>query len=333
MIILSWLFGWIVALRNFLFDVGILRAEKLPGKVISIGNIAAGGTGKTPTTIAIAQHLLGKGARPAILTRGYRGGLKSGDWLVLLGGKRIAGNASDVTRPDEAILQSMHLPTVPVIVGSKRKKNARTWLSEFEKHGAKAPTHWLLDDGFQHRVIARDVDIVLLDAEKPFGKLLPQGRFREPTESLGRAHAVVFTRSKMPTLPRVGDRSYLALVAPDAKVGFSEMIFAQPKSVWPKVNDGEPNDEVFLVSGIAQPKEFRKAVEALGIKILGEKIFSDHQAIDISSVNQMVGQNKAPILMTEKDWARCEPEGVKFVSRILVLPMQATLSPEIAAIL
>jgi tetraacyldisaccharide 4'-kinase len=193
------------------------------------------------------------------------------------------------------------------------------------------PTHWILDDGFQHRFIRRDIDVVLLDADKPFGQLLPKGRFREPTESLGRAHAAVFTRSNMPKLPRVGDRSYLSLVAPSLKVGFSEMTFCPPRCVWlaEHLLAHEIHGGVYLVSGIAQPADFRRGAESLGFKILGVCTAADHESIDFEKVTELSRAHPGPILMTEKDWARCEPHVQAFLLPIFVLPMRASLPQEL----
>lgn len=335
MIVLSWLYGIMVWLRNLLFDCGLLPQETLPGKVISIGNIAVGGTGKSPMIVAVAEHLCDKGARPVILTRGYRGGLRRGEWLVLKAGARIAGTACDSARPDEAIMESKLLPEVPVIVGANRRHNARRWLKLMNEQNETPPTHWLLDDGFQHRSIRRDLDVVLLDAAKPFGTLLPKGRFREPTESLGRAHAAVFTRSKMPTSPRTGDRAYLALIAPELRVGFSEMTFAPPQCVWLPDHSLACawNQSVYLVSGIAQPQDFRRSAESLGIQVLGAWNAADHAPMDFKQITEMVERKPAVILMTEKDWARCEPDARLCAFPIFVLPMRASLPPELLALL
>lgn len=336
---LSWLYGLVVWLRNMLFQRGILRAETLPGRVISVGNIAVGGTGKSPMIIAVAEHLLAKGDRPAILTRGYHGGLTSREWMVLVAGKVVAGNAPIHARPDEAVMESQILSTVPVVVGANRRCAARHWLKHLEDRKEPAPTHWLLDDGFQHRWISRDLDIVLLDADKPFGKLLPKGRFREPTESISRAQSVVFTRSQMPTLPRIGDRSYVGLIAPHIQLGFSEMTYGTPRCVW----RGDDNlvdalikgasKTIYLVSGIAQPESFRRALQSAGWSILGELLYPDHGAIDFTMISSMVQSKPAPILMTEKDWARCEPQAGHFAYPIFVLPMRASLPDELASIL
>lgn len=335
--ILSWIFGIGVFFRNSLFHMGIFRAYKLPGKVISVGNIAVGGTGKTPMIIAIAEHLLAKGARPAILTRGYRGGLSQNQWIALQAGKIVTGNVanSSKVRPDEALMQSTILPNVPVIVGAKRRKAAQSWSDYLLAHRKEKelPTHWLLDDGFQHRWIYRDLDVVLLDAEKPFGKLLPKGRFREPAESLGRADVVVFSRAKLPHLPRVGDRSYLALIATEAVVGCSEMIFSQPKCVWLETHELASTIAagVFLVSGIGQPKSFRVAAEQLGLIVSGEEIFADHEPIDFVRISKRLDHDPKPVLMTEKDWARCSEDIAGFKFPVFILPMRATMPNELAS--
>ncbi len=334
---LSWLFGIIVFVRNALFHAGVLKAHRLPGKVISVGNIAVGGTGKSPMIVAIAEHLIAKGARPAILTRGYHGGLRASQWMVLLNSEMVAGNAPTNARPDEALMQSSILTTVPVVVGAKRKKAALAWLKYLRSKGQdkEQPTHWLLDDGFQHRKIHRDFDIVLLDADKPFGKLLPKGRFREPTESLGRADAVIFTRSKPPRTPKTGDRSFVSLIAPQVELAASEMIFMEPVNVWLAADPQAAtlSSGVCLVSGIGQPKSFRDAATQMGLNILSEEIFNDHQQIEFERIAKSLEKSGGPkvVLMTEKDWARSAKDAAGFKYPIFVLPMRATLPDEIAA--
>ena len=195
------------ALHRAGYDRGWRRAERLPVPIVSVGNLEVGGTGKTPAVAALAQAALRAGLRPAILTRGYAGSgragvLRNGAWTS--GGPNAAtspdadagGDAATSSRADaadagdEPLLLSRALPSVPVVVGKRRAENARALLATGEPIDL-----FLLDDGFQHRALARDRDLVLLDARRPFanGRLLPAGPLREPPGALRRAHHILLT--------------------------------------------------------------------------------------------------------------------------------------------
>lgn len=326
----AWLFGVMVALRNFLYQVGILPSKRLPGRVISVGNIAVGGTGKSPVVIALGQYFIAKGVHCAVLTRGYKGGLSPSQWLVLINRSRVAGDAPESAHPDEALMQSQVLRDVPIIVGAKRSKAATAWLADAQKLGIPAPAVWILDDGFQHRQIKRDVDLVLLDARKPFGALLPKDLFREPAESLSRAHAILFTRADG-RYPRSGDFSYPSVVAPHAtiaKVGFD---FGTPNRVFAgNVSDKKEWPQLFwLVAGIANPEQLKRAVKEKGMELAGEYLVKDHVAILSDDVKTKMNGSEVPILTTAKDWAR-SAEALKQVGvDVYVLPMTVDLPQNI----
>ncbi len=159
----------IIRMRNFFYSKGIFKAYKADATVISVGNVTAGGTGKTPLVIWVCRLLQAKNIACAILTRGYK--------------------SAKITHDEPAILAEA-CPDAKIVVNSDRIAGAKKAVSKFE---AKA---LVMDDGFQHRRLARDLDIVTIDATCPFGygKMLPAGFLREPVESLKRADAVVITR-------------------------------------------------------------------------------------------------------------------------------------------
>jgi tetraacyldisaccharide 4'-kinase len=164
---------------------GIFRTRKLPGRVISVGNLTVGGTGKTPVVLAIAEHLAAEGKHAAILTRGYRGTSGSGP--------------TGVPQSDEvALLRERLKGKVQLGVGANRCASGMV----LARHGVDS---FVLDDGFQHLKLARDADVVLVDATDPFGggMVLPAGRLREPLSALRRADLVVVTRSVEATAPAV----------------------------------------------------------------------------------------------------------------------------------
>ena len=173
---LSFLFGLGVQARNALYDRGIARSRKLRGPVVSVGNLSVGGSGKTPFVLLIGELLKARGIKFDILSRGY-GRTKRGVALV-----DPAGSARDFG--DEPVLMARRLG-VPVVVGEERYEAGIFAENKF------GPQLHLLDDGFQHRALFRDFDIVLITPEDIRDRLLPAGRLREPLRSLGRADAIV----------------------------------------------------------------------------------------------------------------------------------------------
>ena len=300
--VLSCLYGALGAIHRWTFQSGLRHRQRLPGKTWSVGNIAVGGTGKSPVTVALAKILIESGARPAILTRGYGVPIKRGDSLVLLAGEVVSAATSTQLVPDEARMQSVALPEVPVIVGPDRLAAATRYLSELT---GKAPTHWLLDDGFQHWRLERDLDVVLLDARNPLPALLPLGRARECAKAVSRAHIVIFTRcdGNHPTTEDVN--KVAAHLRPGAYVLTSTMkTHAPAQSVEGRVvfNPAE-HSPVCLVSGIAQPESLHQSVAQLGLAIGAELRLRDHQPIDAATlVSRCKGQRA--VLTTAKDYWR-----------------------------
>ena len=191
---LSWLYAASVQLRNILYTYGIFKVRKLPCRVISVGNIVVGGTGKTPAIIAIAKHLQREGMRVAILLRGYKRHVREKVTIVSDGEKVCA---SPVESGDEAYMLAKHLRSVPIIVGKRRYSAGQVALERFQVDVL------LLDDGFQHRQLARDVDILTIPTTHPFGspeQLLPAGTLREPLTALRRADLILLTHADIPNI-------------------------------------------------------------------------------------------------------------------------------------
>ncbi len=207
---LSWLYGLIVSIRNRLYAVGVLKARRLPCRVISVGNIAVGGTGKTPAVIAIAKHLQQENIRVAILLRGYRRASRE-PVTIVSDGERVCATLKE--SGDEAYMLARHLKGIPIVVGRQRYQAGRVALERFDVDVL------LLDDAFQHRQLARDVDILTIPVggdlagrvegrkdEAPivpssflpfqYGeKLLPAGTLREPWTALRRAGIILLTHT------------------------------------------------------------------------------------------------------------------------------------------
>ena len=191
---LSWLYTASVQLRNILYTHGVFKARRLPCRVISVGNIVVGGTGKTPAVIAIARHLQREGMRVAILLRGYKRHVRE-QVTIVSDGEKV--RTSPVESGDEAYMMAKHLRNVPIIVGKCRYSAGQVALERFKVDVL------LLDDGFQHRQLARDVDILTIPTTHPFGspeRLLPAGTLREPLTALRRADLILLTHADIPNI-------------------------------------------------------------------------------------------------------------------------------------
>jgi tetraacyldisaccharide 4'-kinase len=200
LLFLSIIYGAAMRIRARLYATGLLPSRGLPCRVISIGNITAGGTGKTPTTIYVAQHIRDMGYRVAVISRGYRGRLESVGGGVVSDGRTIFKDAEEAG--DEAYLMARVLKGIPVVVGRRRYDAAMLAVNRFQ------PDVIVLDDAFQHLKLKRDVDLVLLDRHAPYGngELLPRGTLREPASALQRADAIIFTRSETGSEVNARDR-------------------------------------------------------------------------------------------------------------------------------
>lgn len=291
-----------VECRRLYYHLSLGKRTRLPGKTWSIGNIAVGGTGKSPVTIAMTQLLLGRGARPVILTRGYGVPIKSGDCMVLRSGQVVRPAANTTLTPDEARMQSAKLPEVPVIAGPDRVRAAAIFLREFPDYH---PTHWLLDDGFQHLKLERDLDIVLLDAANPIPSPLPLGLARESARGLRRADLVIFTRSheNAPSASQV--TKVKSLVRRETPILKTRMLTRAPSvSVNGQIAfDPQLHTPAALVSGIASPQQLNDAVAQLGLKI-GESLnLKDHQPIPKAALAKLAATHRS-LLTTAKDYWR-----------------------------
>ncbi|MDR2806060.1 MAG: tetraacyldisaccharide 4'-kinase, partial [Dysgonamonadaceae bacterium] len=181
---LSWLYGMVVALRNYLFDRGIFRSEDFPVPVISIGNLSAGGTGKTPHTEYLIRKL-SKNHKVAVLSRGYKRKTRG---FVL-----ADDNASARTLGDEPFQMFRKFPEIPVAVDANRRRGIRHLLNLPE---AIKPEVIMLDDAFQHRYVKPSLSLLLADSRRPFSDdyLLPAGRLREPAKNYRRADFIIYTK-------------------------------------------------------------------------------------------------------------------------------------------
>jgi tetraacyldisaccharide 4'-kinase len=282
--------------------------QRLPHRVVSIGNITAGGTGKTPAAVALAEEAKRRGLYPVILTRGYRGRAKGPCFVTK--GKGPLLSVDDAG--DEALLMAERLDGVPVVKGRDRYEAGRYALAHIDHEGEVL---FILDDGFQHWRLYRDKDIVLIDTLNPFGNrvLLPFGRLREPLGSLGRADIIVLSRSGRGEQDRQGRPCVDALVREIRSYNTKARIFQaehMPVSCRLLSGDKRPPEwlfgkKVFGLSAIGNPLSFEKTVLSLGAQFLGRRMFRDHHRYSSSDVARVLkGAQKSGaewIVTTEKD--------------------------------
>ena len=293
------------ALRGALYDRGVLRAERAAAPVVSIGNLAVGGAGKTPAAIAVARRLLERGRRVALLSRGY--GASRGDARVVSDGARVLLGAAE--GGDEPVLVARRLPGARVLCGPRRAALARTAV---EALGADA---LVLDDGFQHRALARDLDVVVLDAASPFGngRCLPAGPNREPPSALRRAGLVWLSR-----VDGAAPGALDALRAMAREATGREPVESRHAAV--DVVDGTlerslglgalRGRRVLLLAGVARPAGVRRTVEGLGAEVAAEALFPDHHRFAPGELEAVLRAADAArcdhVVTTEKDAVRLD---------------------------
>jgi len=307
------LYGALVRARNRYFDrEGVGHRARVP--VVSVGNLTVGGTGKTPLVAWLATRLQQAGRKPAIVSRGYRGTVGRGPRVVSRGASLSCGPDEC---GDEPYLLASTLPGVPVVVGADRAAaaDAATDLGS---------DVLLLDDGFQHRRLGRDLDIVLLDSGRPFGneRLLPAGTLREPVAALARAGLVLVTRSepdqRHPEIERIVRRhnGY----APILRCGHRRLGFFDSSG-----HEVEPPRRALVFCGIGNPAAFRADVEAQGVEIAGFEARRDHQRYLVSDLKRLDARAAAlssVLVTTEKDRVRL-PDIDGEPSRVLTLRIEA----------
>ncbi len=313
---LAWLYAWVARWRVALYQRGIFRQHRLPGVVVSVGNIEVGGTGKSPVVIALCEALKAQGARPAVLTRGYRSGLAADESAVLIASTMpMPPQKASRLHADEATMQAQQLEDVPIIIGRRRYEAALRFLTQFA-----APTHWILDDGFQHLRLARDCDIVLLNAAAPFdtGFCLPLGRLRELPKALARADVLILTRAA-PDLPPPAVRTYLdTLGLPTHRLRF---IDGKPRQLIGPIKAPEKVASWTLALGIARPERVLKSLKTQGLNLAHHYSAGDHEEFDFDRIKTLLASSDA-LITSEKDYWRAPGRFAELASPVYVLPLE-----------
>ena len=300
----SVLYGAVARGRQASYAAGIRRKKRLPCRVVSIGNVTVGGTGKTPLTMWVARWYQEHGWRVAVLSRGYGAHTALPLQVVSSGHGPLADWQ---TVGDEPYLMARSLPGIPVLVGKNRYLSGRYACEHF---GTQIV---VLDDGFQHCSLSRDLDVVLLDASNPFGHgaLLPRGILREPLSALRRADAIVLTRVDLaaPRLPAL--RQQVCHYSKGRPIyGTAMAAEALWQSTTGVVESVAPlqGSRVVAFAGIGNPQAFVKTLQQLGSEVAALFVFPDHYCYTVQDwqvIMQAARQQQATCLVTtEKDAVR-----------------------------
>ncbi|MCS6898022.1 MAG: tetraacyldisaccharide 4'-kinase, partial [Nitrospira sp.] len=268
----AFFYGLVVGVCEWWYRQGWSAPSRLPCRVISVGNLTLGGTGKTPMVLLLVEWLQAEGQKVAVLSRGYKRA-KGLDRLLVCDGDRLLVGPSEAG--DEPFLIAKRCPSAIVAVGADRTAVGRWVLA---RHKVDCI---ILDDGFQHLELHRDVDLVLLDATDAAGldALVPAGRLREPLKGLARATAVVITRADFKDgVEAIHQRLRAAGLAFD---DVSEVSFRPESLMSVRGDERRPLEwsrekRAWLVSGIGNGESFHRSAEAAGIAIAGQTIFGDH---------------------------------------------------------
>jgi tetraacyldisaccharide 4'-kinase len=300
----SVIYGFGAGLKAGLYTSGIIKPKRLPCKVINVGNITAGGTGKTPMVINIVRRLTEKGIKTAVLTRGYKG-VSEGRVRVVsdgLGNILPPGEAGD-----EPVLIARSLPGVPVVMGSDRYEAGKLAWERFH------PKAMVLDDGFQHVRLHRDLNILLMDAAHPFGNghTIPTGYLREPKRGVNRADFIIFTGSA--NIRSEAEKEVKSFASPNtstANAGYFPVSFYNVKSREEIPAELFAAKKIFSFCGIANPGYFSLILHKLNAKITGSEVYPDHHSYsleDVAYLEEKAAESGAEVLVTtEKDAVKLE---------------------------
>lgn len=314
----SLFYFWGHCFRMWAYHWDLFPSHKLDCKVISVGNLTLGGTGKTPFVIMIAETLRGNGHKPGILSRGYGGNLKN-EVNIVCDGKNIL--LSPEVAGDEAVMMAERLKNVPVLVGSDRYQTGRYAIEHFGVNTL------ILDDGFQHLALKRDMNILLFDHQRPFGngQLFPAGELREPKKEARRADFICITRySGASYPPGISEHLIKDLPVVKSTLRLDSIL---------KFGDGEVldikeiyNQPVAAFSGIANPDDFRKILEQTGTRLVYYHPFPDHHEYTLSDLKLIESSARESgaklILTTEKDGVKLEPNSLSLPFYKVALEME-----------
>lgn len=311
---LGLIYGWITKVRAEFYRRGLFRCGKLPCFVVSVGNGVLGGTGKTPATIWLAEYFQKSGIKVTILSRGYKARSNRPAGIVSNGKNIVLG---PVDAGDEPYMMAGRLPGVPLIIGKKRFDAGMKAVKEFQ------PGVILLDDGYQHLALYRDLNVLLLRASKIFGNglVFPAGDLREPVSAFNRADAFVLTYCKEVSPDFLeSQKQALGKLFPDKPVFVS---WSEPVSVKVRHRNNWYSTElkkvegkrIFAFCGIATPESFYSSLKEVQIEVADFCSFKDHyqyKGRDLEDIEKRAKRAGAELIITtEKDFVKVDglPQG------------------------
>lgn len=311
---LSLLYGFAVFIRNKLYDLKLLKIKEVENvEIICIGNIVAGGSGKTPAVQYFVRKYLNEGKKVGVLSRGYKG-KRDKDTMLVRNEKEIVTKSSE--SGDEAYLHALNLQ-VPVVVSKDRYEGAVHLRDKCNVDFI------IMDDGFQHRKLKKDKNIVLIDATNPFGggEYLPKGRLRESINELKRADEIIITKSnyvKNDVVEMIKGR-IKKYNKPILVAVFKENHFYNVKGEIFE-SDTIKNKNVLIFSSIANPKTFYDTVKKIGPEKIDEIKFADHHSYSEEEIEEISveSRNYDYVVTTEKDIVKVNRD----IENLLVLKME-----------
>jgi tetraacyldisaccharide 4'-kinase len=314
--VLSSVYGAAASWRRRWYARDPSRQRKLTQAVVSVGNLRVGGTGKTPVVAHVCELLSSHGERPAILSRGYGRTRPSDAVTVVSDGTQIVADVGSAG--DEPLLLARLLPSVPVLVGTDRFACGQRAERDF------GVTVHVLDDGFQHLTLARDIDLLLVDESDLSDRVLPAGRLREPLANAAAAHGVLVTTD---------DAGAVAHVAHSLGVPMAFQVLRTihtPRSLGHHAVAHAPGDRVLGFAGIARPERFFADLSASGRRAAETMAFADHHPFTQKDVDRIVERARAVgasfAVTTEKDAVRLE--GLDFKGlQVQTIPLSVTIEP------
>jgi tetraacyldisaccharide 4'-kinase len=314
--VLSSVYGAAASWRRRWYTRDPSRQQKLTKAVVSVGNLRVGGTGKTPVVAHLCDLLKTCGERPAILTRGY-GRTRPGDGVTIVSnGRQIVTGLESAG--DEPLMLARLLPTVPVLVGTDRFACGQRAERDFDV------TVHVLDDGFQHLTLARDIDLLLVDEGDLNDRVLPAGRLREPLANASAAHALLVTTDDAGAVRQVAQ-----------SFGVATAFHVLRAIHTPRSLSGQPvahghGERVLAFAGIARPERFFADLSASGRTAAETIVFADHHPYTQKDVDRIVERARAVgaslALTTEKDAVRLEGMDFKGLP-VQAIPLSVTIEP------
>jgi tetraacyldisaccharide 4'-kinase len=286
---------------NFLYEQGFIIPKRVGATVVSVGNLTVGGTGKTPFTIFLADFYQARGYTVGIVSRGYKGNYTESAVLVS-DGTTVFGSAARCG--DEPIMMARRLHQIPIAVSKDRSQGCQLLIEKFKVNLI------LLDDGFQHRRLHRDLDVLLSDTTQQNYALFPKGRLREDVSAVSRAHVVVLTRQECKANDDPKDAHHLPWTGPTLHTSFSPVALISIQTGVSHLPSDLKGEKIFAFCGIGNPDSFLKMLTDLGADIAEAIVFRDHFNYTAEDIKKIGEKSKRLgvkfIVTTEKDAVKIE---------------------------